>query len=696
MRIQKTVTPPLPSRPGTRQRETIGGTRVSWWEYPADRDGEPAVPVVLVHGFRGTHHGLAPIVAAMPETRFIAPDLPGFGESEPNPAGHDLDAYAAWLTAFLERVDPRGEAVVLGHSFGSLIVARNVRALGARRRIVLVNPIAAPAMTGADRLFAQLARLFYRTGEVLPERAGTALLRSRLVTRAMSEIMAVTRHRGLRRAIHAEHDARFSTFANRRALAEAFAASISDSVIAHAADFPPGTVLIAGMRDAIAPARDQCALVRAMPGASLHLIEGVGHLIHYEKPAAAARILRAALASPPPPASPPRGAAAASAAGTAEAAGEASFAPRGREGMRLFFDCRYVRADRHDGISRYSAELVRALGELHPVTMIVSDPRQLAVLPPFPHVFTSGPTSAREPFIARQLNRLRPDVVCSPMQTMGSLGRRYGLVLTIHDLIYYSERRPPRQFSAFIRLLWRLYHLSYLPQRLLLRGADEVATISATTRELMRRHHLTGKPVQLVGNAPDERFRAERTGILPNPPERGNLVYMGSFMPYKNVETIARAMRELPGWTLHLCSRIDDAHLAELERLAPPGAIIAHRGVSDEQYLELLRGATALVTASRAEGFGLPLIEAMAAGTPVACSDLPIFREVCGEAAAFFPADDPAALAAAVRRLAEPGAWRAAQAAGLARARDFSWRAAAASLLESCERIRAARREGRG
>ncbi|MDO5051479.1 MAG: glycosyltransferase family 1 protein [Pseudoclavibacter sp.] len=360
--------------------------------------------------------------------------------------------------------------------------------------------------------------------------------------------------------------------------------------------------------------------------------------------------------------------------------------------MRLFFDCRYVRSERHDGISRYSTELVRALAELHPVTMIVHDPRQLRMLPDLPHVFASAPTSAREPFIARQLNRLRPDVVFSPMQTMGSIGRRYGLVLTIHDLIYYSERTPPGEFSPALRLLWRLYHLSYTPQRLLLRGADRVATISATTRELMRRHRIAPRPVRVVGNAPDERFRLPAGQRPPGPPERPNLVYMGSFMPYKNVETAAAAMHELPGWTLQLCSRIDDARLARLERLAPPGAIVAHRGVSDERYLELLHGATALVTASRNEGFGLPLIEAMAAGCPVLCSDLPIFREVCGPAGRYFPAEDPAALAAAARALADPAQRRDAQEAGLAQARGFTWRAAAESLLATCREVHADRR----
>jgi len=52
--------------------------------------------------------------------------------------------------------------------------------------------------------------------------------------------------------------------------------------------------------------------------------------------------------------------------------------------MRIVFDCRYTRFDRHDGISRYTSELVTELSRLHPVTMLISDHRQLAMLPALP------------------------------------------------------------------------------------------------------------------------------------------------------------------------------------------------------------------------------------------------------------------------------------------------------------------------
>ncbi|HEY1106219.1 MAG TPA: glycosyltransferase family 1 protein, partial [Agromyces sp.] len=102
--------------------------------------------------------------------------------------------------------------------------------------------------------------------------------------------------------------------------------------------------------------------------------------------------------------------------------------------MKIVVDCRYTRIGHHDGISRFTAGIVGELAKLHPVTMLVSDHRQLEMLPPLPWQLVSSPTSAREPFVARQVRRLRPDVVFSPMQTMGSWGRDYRLLLTLHDL----------------------------------------------------------------------------------------------------------------------------------------------------------------------------------------------------------------------------------------------------------------------
>jgi glycosyltransferase involved in cell wall biosynthesis len=156
---------------------------------------------------------------------------------------------------------------------------------------------------------------------------------------------------------------------------------------------------------------------------------------------------------------------------------------------------------------------------------------------------------------------------------------------------------------------------------------------------------------------------------------------MGSFMPYKNVESLALALNDLPGYRLQLLSRIGDRDRAVLASLAPEGSIEFFGGVTDDEYVEVLGRATALVTASLEEGFGIPVIEALSMGTPVACSDIPVFREVGGDGAAYFDPRDPHDIARVIRTLEDDAAWRRLSDAGPAQAAKFTWDRSAERLL---------------
>ncbi|MFR9730942.1 glycosyltransferase family 4 protein [Saccharopolyspora sp. MS10] len=350
---------------------------------------------------------------------------------------------------------------------------------------------------------------------------------------------------------------------------------------------------------------------------------------------------------------------------------------------RVFVDARWTRTDAHDGISRFGAELIRELHALHPVTMLVHDDRQLALLPDgVPHVKINSPLSVRELFVARRLHALGAEVVFSPMQVIGGFGRRYRLVLTLHDLIYYRHPRPPGFLPAPVRAIWRLYHRAYWPQRVLLNRGDAVVTVSETTKRLIERHRLTRRPVTVVPNAPSGLPEHGEPEPSPTGPVR-DLVYMGSFMPYKDVETLLAGMRSLPGYRLHLLSRIAPAREAELRAQVPRGAeVVFWNGIEEDAYRSLLRRAEALVTASRDEGFGLPVIEAMHSGTPVVCSELDIFREVTGGHARFFPVGDAAAFAAAVREVADPEQRAELVSRGREQAAGFTWARSARRLLD--------------
>lgn len=352
--------------------------------------------------------------------------------------------------------------------------------------------------------------------------------------------------------------------------------------------------------------------------------------------------------------------------------------------MKLFFDARFIRTDFHDGISRYSTELGNALARLAPVTFIICDKAQLKFLPPHAdYVLIHEPTSAKEPFTSLILNRYQPDIVFSPMQTLGSQGRRFKLILTLHDLIYYRHRTPPTALGPIIKLGWRAYHMTYVPQRMALNSADMVATVSETSRTQIESVNLTKRPIVVVPNAP-QNLAAYLDSPISLDKKPKNLIYMGSFMRYKNVEALIAGMEFLPGKTLHLLSRITPQRKAELQRRIPRDAkVIFHGGVSDEQYAKLLADSAILVSASRDEGYGLPLAEALELGVPAVVSDLPIFHEVGGEGALYFGANKPREFADRVLELDDKARRKQVAKSGVEHIAKFNWATSAQVLLDA-------------
>jgi len=355
--------------------------------------------------------------------------------------------------------------------------------------------------------------------------------------------------------------------------------------------------------------------------------------------------------------------------------------------MKFIFDARYIRPNSPDGISNYSIHMARELSKLMSITFLVCDERQVALLPSKAKVmYFHKPTSVKEPLSALLLNKYKPDVVYSPMQTIGTLGRKYKLILTLMDMIYYHHRTPPKELPAAIRFGWRLYHFTYIPQRLVLNSADAVVTISETTKKLFEKTRLTKRPIFVVRLAPDAFNKPSKVVHSQSP---RNIVYMGSFMVYKNVEVLISAMKYLPGRTLHLLSRITPERERELRQLIPRGAeVIFHRGVSEEKYAELLTDDAIFATASLDEGYGLPVADALSLGVPAVISDIDIFHEVGGKGALYFNPHDPKEFAARIISLDDPALRRRLIAAGKKHMKQFSWNEAAQSLKAAIKSLR--------
>jgi pimeloyl-ACP methyl ester carboxylesterase len=276
----------IPVREGSVE---IFGSRTRYWEYgPADA----AHTVLLVHGYRGDHHGLEPVIARLPELRFVSPDLPGFGASTPmTEAPHSVEGYARWLREFTDRLGLH-DATLLGHSFGSMVTTAAIAAGLRPPRLILINPISTDPRKGGGAVMNAITRAYYSAARRLPERLGRGLLGNWLVVQVMSVMLAKTRDRALRRWIHEEHHRYFNGFSDPQTVAEAFDASLSTDVTRFAGALTLPVLVIAGERDEIAPASGQHLFIEQVPGAQLVMLPGVGHLVHYEQPEAAADAIR--------------------------------------------------------------------------------------------------------------------------------------------------------------------------------------------------------------------------------------------------------------------------------------------------------------------------------------------------------------------------------------------------------------------
>ena len=257
----------------------------------------------------------------------------------------------------------------------------------------------------------------------------------------------------------------------------------------------------------------------------------------------------------------------------------------------------------------------------------------------------------------RLLRRLRPALV--HFQHVIAPRCPSPAVVTVHDL---SFERDARGMGLLDRLVFRVA----VPRSA--RGAAHILAVSERTkRDLAELYGVEGERVTVTPNGVDPAF-------APDGEPRGDYVlFVGAIQARKQPLAASDAAARV-GLPLVVVGPAKDAQLAR--ELGRRGADL--RGYVPKQELaELYRRAACLVLPSRYEGFGLPVLEAMACGTPVVAGPDPALREVGGDAALYAPVEG---LADAIRQaLAERERLAA---AGLARARLFSWEETARRTLE--------------
>jgi glycosyltransferase involved in cell wall biosynthesis len=371
--------------------------------------------------------------------------------------------------------------------------------------------------------------------------------------------------------------------------------------------------------------------------------------------------------------------------------------------VRIAVDARALLGER-TGIGTFTFAIARGLASRPGLSVGLFAPRSFP-----PALNGSSPFtlhSDRHPFgivwlqttLPQRAARWGADVLLSAL-TIGPARGETPLVSVVHDLtpVTHPEWHARRTLVGFLPL-W---------ERTVERARRFLCVSETTARQLVALYPETATRVRVARNGIDAAFftpsgdaaSRERTRQLHAAGQRF-LLYLGTLEPRKNVEALVLACERLwarrrsrPDLVLAGGSGWKTAGLHRRIARSPFRDKIHLTGYAPrEAARELYRAAEVFVYPSLAEGFGLPVLEAMACGTPVVASTAEALREVGGDAALYAPPGDPAAIAAQIATALEDAeARRRMIAAGLARAALFTWEAAAekteAALAEAARSL---------
>jgi glycosyltransferase involved in cell wall biosynthesis len=263
-------------------------------------------------------------------------------------------------------------------------------------------------------------------------------------------------------------------------------------------------------------------------------------------------------------------------------------------------------------------------------------------------------------------------------------GRNDQTVVTVHDAIAWTDPDllPPRQASWNRTMTKRAE-----------RFADAVVAPTHAVAEVLAENFEFGDRLRVIGGAPSSRLQAmpddaarrERLGLRPD-----YLVTVAGLHRRKGLDVLIDALSRVDDIALVVvgAAPADAEGIAELasQRGLDAGRITVLDPLDDDDLAAVLQGATAFLQASRAEGFGLALVEAMAFGLPVIHSDAPALVEVAADAGIVIPRDDAQeseAYAAAVREVLDDAELRGRLSlAARDRSRAFSWRDSAEKVWQ--------------
>ncbi|MFA5184278.1 MAG: glycosyltransferase family 1 protein [Patescibacteria group bacterium] len=255
-------------------------------------------------------------------------------------------------------------------------------------------------------------------------------------------------------------------------------------------------------------------------------------------------------------------------------------------------------------------------------------------------------------------------------------------IITIHDAAPFIIREE----SGFLgRIFWQINLFFGL------RSSLKIVTVSEFSRqELIIKLKIKADEIEIIRNgAPRPSNILPRQGIINPYQDSEYLVAVGNSRPRKNLISLLRAFiilaEQFPNLKLILIGKYDK-RMAEIQKVSNQlGAknIVFPGFINEAEKNKIIRDAKALILPSLYEGFGLPIIEANALDTPVACSDIPAFREIANDAALFFAPLDKNDIALKIKNILEYQSLADNLiTAGRANIRRFDWRKSATSLIK--------------